>query len=247
MDRFVPLQGAEVYIALQRTSYQHPISRRFRKKLRVGPFKLRLASFYDKWLLPLIERRRGDAIFAKYFEDMSMEYESLKRALPPKVSNILDIGCGIAGIDVFLCSHYNKAVNLYLMDRSELSRVRYGFDKSHAYYNSLDLTREFLLSNGVPDGRIVTIDIGRDTFPSNVSFDLIFSLISWGFHYPVSTYLDEAHDALAKDGLLILDLRRKADDKRQLTQKFGAEPEIIYETEKFERVLVRKARVGDVT
>jgi SAM-dependent methyltransferase len=240
MERFVPLQGAEIYIALQRTSYQHPISRRFPKKLRVGPLKLRLAPFYDKWVLPLIERRRGDAIFAKYFDDMSIEYESIKGTLPPRANNILDVGCGIAGIDILLSSHYNRTANIYLVDRSELSKIRYGFGKSNTYYNSLDLTREFLLCNGVPNSQIVTIDIGRNPFPSNVSFDLILSLLSWGFHYPVSTYLDEVHDALAQGGVLILDLRRKANDKRQLAEKFGAEPEVIYKTDKFERVLVRK-------
>lgn len=41
--------------------------------------------------------------------------------------------------------------------------------------------------------------------------DLVISLVSWGFHFPVSTYLDQVHDLLREGGRLILDLRKRKD------------------------------------
>jgi SAM-dependent methyltransferase len=237
---FVALPGAEVYIALQRTSYQHPINLPFRIALPLGPHVIGVGRWYDKWILPLVESRRTNLIFQKYFDEMRKEYEIIKQHLPPRAKRILDLGCGIAGIDVLLWDHYGGGTAFYLLDASELSAVRYGFGESVAYYNSLRLTRQFLLRNRVPSDQIVTIDIQRDSFPSNTSFDAIFSLISWGYHYPVTTYLDPAYDALKPGGSLILDVRRRTPGKQQVAGKFGVEPEVIYETKKFERLVVRK-------
>jgi SAM-dependent methyltransferase len=237
---FVALPGAEVYVALQRTSYQHPINLPFRMTLPFGPHVIGLGGWYDKWILPLVESRRTNLIFRKYFDEMKKEYEIIKPYLPPRAKRILDLGCGIAGIDVLLWDHYQGETAFYLLDASELSAVRYGFGESVAYYNSLRLTREFLLRNRVPSDQIVTIDIQRDPFPSSTSFDAVFSLLSWGYHYPVTTYLGPAYDVLKPGGSLILDVRRRTPGKQQVAGKFGVEPEVIYETKKFERLVVRK-------
>jgi len=240
MKRFVPLPGAEVYVALQRTSYQHPITQELQKKISIGPFRVSLKRQYNRWLLPLIEGRRAESIFADYFRDMEQEYLSIKEHLPECVSRILDIGCGIGGIDVFLHAHYSGQPKVYLLDRSGISdNVYYGFSEFGAYYNSLDMTCNFLLHNGISSSHIVAVDVESDPFPSGQSFDLLLSLLSWGYHYPVTTYLDAVHAAMAPGGTLIVDLRRNTPGKEQLTEKFGVAPEIVVQTPKFERVVLR--------
>lgn len=240
MKSFVPLPGAEVYVALQRTTYQHPISQKFQKKIKIGPFKISLKRQYNKWLLPLIENRRTVPIFENYYGDMEREYVSIAGHLPGSADRILDIGCGIGGLDVFLHKHYRGSAKVHLLDRNGISdNVYYGFSKSGAYYNSLDLTSSFLLHNGLSSDDIVTVDAERDPFPGAQSFDLVLSLLSWGYHYPVTTYLDAVHAALAPGGTLIVDLRRNTPGKQQLTEKFGVAPEVVLQTPKFERVVLR--------
>ena len=240
MKRFVPLPGAEVYVALQRTSYQHPITQRFQKKIKIGPLQISFQRQYNKWLLPIIESRRTIAIFESYYSDMEREYLSIAGYLPGAVGRILDIGCGIGGIDVFLHNHYRGEAKMHLLDRSGLSdNVYYGFSESGAYYNSLDMTSRFLLHNGVSTEGFVTVDVERHPFPAAQLFDLVLSLLSWGYHYPVTTYLDAVHAALAPGGTLIVDLRRHTPGKQQLTEKFGVAPEVVLQTPKYERVVLR--------
>jgi SAM-dependent methyltransferase len=240
MKRFVPLPGAEVYVALQRTTYQHPITQKFQKKIKIGPFRISLKRQYNKWLLPLIESRRADSIFDNYYSDMEREYLSIAGHLPGYAGRILDIGCGIGGIDVFLHSHYRGEAKIHLLDRSGISdNVYYGFSEWGAYYNSLDMTCRFLSQNGISTEDVVAVDVERDPFPAAQSFDLVLSILSWGYHYPLTTYLDAVHGALAPGGTLIVDLRRNTPGKQQLTEKFGVAPEVVVQTLKFERVVLR--------
>jgi len=73
----------------------------------------------------------------------------------------------------------------------------------------------------------------------NSTVDLIISLISWGFHYPVDTYLEKAYDLLNKDGILILDVRKDTNGLDLLTQRLGAY-KVILETAKYSRVSTSK-------
>lgn len=67
----------------------------------------------------------------------------------------------------------------------------------------------------------------------------MLSLISWGFHYPVSTYLDRVRELLSDDGVLILDLRRDTGGLEDLRRAFR-QVEIVRSADKFDRVLARK-------
>ena len=186
----------------------------------------------------------------KHFsDDMRREYEILKDHLPLSASNILDIGCGVAGIDAMLNNHYAGAFrgnsvpvppSIYLLDKSEINpKVYYGLEKEAAYYNSLDIAKRLLVANGVHESRIHLQEAtGQPIFPG-VKFDLVVSLISWGFHYPVETYLDEVHSLLAPGGKLIMDVRKGSGGEELLKEKFGG-MKVIYEARKFRRVAVVK-------
>jgi len=49
---------------------------------------------------------------------------------------------------------------------------------------------------------------------------MVISIASWGFHYPLSTYLDQVEQALAPGGRLILDLRRHQGQEQELAHRF---------------------------
>jgi len=159
--------------------------------------------------------------------------------LPDSAKAILDVGCGLAGIDVLLYQHYkSRGINLHLLDKEGISeKVYYGFNPEAAHYNSLLLAREFLKLNGVFIDRVSTYGIETEGFPSQCKFDVVISLYSWGYHYPVSTYLESVRTSLASDGIIILDVREGTDGKDQLAKHFTVCQDICIGSEDNRRIL----------
>ena len=182
---------------------------------------------------------RKKAIMEAYEKDMQDEYDEIKNFLPVKVNNILDIGCGLGGIDVFLNLHYNaQKPRFYCQDKTKTDTVFYGFNKTAAFYNSLENTKQFLQLNGIQNINILEAD-STYKISTDEKFDLIISLIAWGYHFPVDTYLDEVYLHLNNNGHLIMDIRKNTNGIEILEQKFS---KIIHikETEKKIRVMAVK-------
>lgn len=143
---------------------------------------------------------------------MLKDYNMIKDHLPNNIKNILDIGCGLGLIDIALYHHYNKNIDLHLLDKtnsiSKDTSVR-GFNKEYIFYNSMDATKDTLSSNGVYSNNIFTYeaDFENINLLQNNKYDLILSLLSCGWHYSIETYIDLIKSTLSKDGLLILDIR----------------------------------------
>ena len=56
------------------------------------------------------------------------EYETIKDFLPNNVSNILDIGCGLGIINIFLNKKYNHNTQFFLIDKDRVDiKIKYGF------------------------------------------------------------------------------------------------------------------------
>ena len=163
--------------------------------------------------------RSEESIVKPYIKSMEAEYTSLLPALPKQASNILDIGCGLAGIDIFLYRHYGTPT-IHLLDKNGLSKELYfGLEAEATFYNSLALAQQLLEKNGVKTKDIVTIDIDKETFPKT-KFDIIVSLLAWGFHFPVETYLQEVKRSLSENGVLIIDVRKSSTGEKVLRENF---------------------------
>jgi SAM-dependent methyltransferase len=124
------------------------------------------------------------------------------------------------------------------MDRSRLDHIYYGFESKAAFYNDTTLTRQFLRLNGVPDDKQHYIEAA----PSNLDrcglqVDLVISLIAWGFHFPLSVYLDEVLRALRPGGRIIVDLRSGSDGEELLTSR-GLAHKVLLAHPKFRRVCI---------
>ena len=223
------------YILLQRSQY-------LRKNIL---FKiLTYIGLFKPFLRPVLDIK--SSLFAsrlkkEYHDDMKEEYLSTMIHLPRRAKAILDIGCGIAGIDIFLSRHYRNKVNIYLLDKSQMDQNLYFyFEKKGSFYNSLQLSKKVLEDNGVDPKKIYTQEATEDnriTFRNK--FDIIISLLSWGFHYPVSVYLDEAYKKLEKGGIMIIDVRKNTDGEKEIKEKFG-NCKIILDSKKYIRVLAQK-------
>jgi len=185
---------------------------------------------------------RPKKIIDMYFSDMKREYESLQGFLPDNCSKILDIGCGIAGIDVYINEHYSsQSIEYYLLDKSEVEEsVYYMFEDKGSFYNSLDLAKATLVNNGIYEDNVHLIEATENNdINIDENVDLVLSLISWGFHYPVNTYLDKVYDILNRKGVLILDVRKGTDGLDLITKKFGEYRKVL-ETDKYIRICAIK-------
>ena len=186
---------------------------------------------------------RGGSIRRRFADEIAAEFERLRPHLAAHCRSILDVGSGVAGIDAPLYHHYAAdSPRVLLLDRTSIQeRIFYGFERDGAFYNSLDVARDLLRANGVPDDRIVTIEAAPDfQIAPEREIDLALSLISWGFHYPVATYLDRVHALLAPGGRLILDVRRGTGAEDELRAKFST-VRAIEERPKHLRLMAIKA------
>ena len=186
---------------------------------------------------------RSKKIIELYFRDMKSEYESFQNCLPDKCSRILDIGCGIAGIDVFLNEHYSdKTMEFYLLDKSEVAEdVYYSYKEKGAFYNSLNLAKAVLVNAGIDQNHVHLIEATEhNDINTNCNMDLVLSLISWGFHYPIGTYLDKVYNLLNEGGKLILDIRKGTDGLKLISNRFTKYRSIL-ETNKFIRICAAKS------
>ena len=225
------------YILFQRTGYLRLTNTfAYRALNRITPF-----SIYNQ--VVTIESRINPSRIKKLFEDdIKNEYLSIKDFLPETCSSILDIGCGVAGIDVFLNYHYqDQHPTFYLLDKTHTEdSVFYAFNTKGAFYNSLNVAKTMLIENNTSE-RFVHLVEATDNNDIKIyrNVDLIISLISWGFHYPVETYLEKAYSLLVKGGSMIIDVRKGTNGIAMIKSLFD-EVKIILDAEKFQRVLALK-------
>lgn len=147
--------------------------------------------------LPWIKKQRPDS---DYLKELQEDFAAIEPFLPERVGSILDIGCGMGGISVLLKKKYPEA-RLELLDGDNAGDAMYGFNLVCHPYNSREATEAFLKANGVSCGK--WHDVGTQ---EHLKADLVISLISWGFHYPLSTY--------KVSGFCVADLRKKREAPR---------------------------------
>lgn len=177
------------------------------------------------------QRTHYTDVAKQYGEELARTFESFRDYLPPAADSILDIGSGMAGIDVFLGRHYPGAT-LHLLDKQGVSdRINAGFNvcsDEFAHYNDFGSALGLLEANGIGND-IICHDMHRQQFPTE-QFDVVVSLLSWGFHYPISTYAPRSR------GVMVVDVRKGTDGEDAL-REYGRVT-IVHEARKYRRVVV---------
>jgi len=140
-------------------------------------------------------------VVKKYFENVS-----------PK--NVLELGCGLGRVSVAFYKAFSlwAKTNFYLLDgdsgTEQIAGINYDSNKS--FYNSLKLTEEFCLINGVPRNQIVLINaeqIGPFPFTKSIKFDFVYSFFAIGFHWPIDIYLERLSPYLNFGSILCFGIR----------------------------------------
>lgn len=230
---FVVPRKAILYILLQRTAYQ---TKTLSRLLRRVPGFISLAY---AWMEASLNR---NSITEKYIKGIWSDFETIRPGLPQRCGSILDIGCGVAGINALLSQHYsNDQPDIFLSDFHAIdARIHYGFHELPAAYNSLDVSRQLLTANGVPYGKIHNVSpLSLEKEVSKGSIDLVLSILAWGFHFPIETYLPVVHHAMTDQGRLILDIRHDTEGIESLEKFFQIE-RLLVKTDKYTRIAVRK-------
>lgn len=225
------------FAAFQRTDLLPHQGRLTKLIQRFGPPGFDYNSFVKQAV-----RENPQSFDAKYWSIVEKEAETLLPYLPGGSKSIMDIGAGLAGIDLVLSRHLNFNT-IVLVDKSEQSRkIYYGYKHKGAFYNSLESAKELLVRGGVKSENIQMIVAPSDgdlPCPAN-SLDVVISTISWGFHYPVRFYIESVNELLAEDGVLIIDVRKRTGGLEELLSYFDVET--ISKGEKSVRVVARKGK-----
>ncbi|MCK9325312.1 MAG: hypothetical protein M0P69_07425 [Bacteroidales bacterium] len=209
-------------LVFQRTQYlQFASPEEQEKAKRENP-----KNYYPHWVQYVADKYRKQ-IEVAYMRDMDTVYRSIRDYLPERCGRILDIGCGVAGINIHLSEHYNGEPEICLMDKTKTEdRIIYGFTDNPSYYNSLDTAEAVLFKNGVSQHKIKKLEIPTD-FPKGVDF--VLSTYAWGFHFPVQTYLQDVYASMNKGARLIITVREDTDGLKVLKECFGNMTYILME------------------
>lgn len=171
-------------------------------------------------------------ILEKIINSNKKEIQLINYYLKKTPLKVLDIGCGIGIYDLALHDFYKKNIIFYLLDKTttpdEEKKIYYGYREKGSFYNNLDYTQDFLVSNGIDEKNLHlisvdnNIDITNQYLQNNLTnIDLIISIISCGFHYPIKIYLDTIHKILDNNGILCLHCRNIPENLPLLESKFN--------------------------
>lgn len=173
--------------------------------------------------------------------EIFFEFNFLIPYLPKRVNSVLDIGCGVAIFDVLLYKYYGDQINIYLLDKSQVDDKKHpGYRSDDRFYSSMSEAVKLLTSNGVSPDNIKTQEVNKKySIDFNAKIDLIISMASWGFHYPIETYLDKVYQMLNNDGTLIIDVRKGTNALDEVSKSFK-DVKIITEWKKGYKIVANK-------
>ena len=195
-----------------------------------------LLSKKQNWLRKRFGRFIFTNIFVNYFQIQDIEkrteelfrreIESIKDYLPKNAENIMDIGCGLGIINIYLNQIYNNQPNFFLLDKNRIDKeIKYGFSSEYESYNDLNQTKNLLLNNNI--NSLHTIDVEKDIKIEN-KIDLVISLKSMGYHYPIDQYLKLFRTCCNDNTCFIFDVS-EGYYNASLLKKYFDVVDIIYE------------------
>jgi hypothetical protein len=161
---------------------------------------------HDKYLKSQRNCTHKDKLM--YIKGIIKQYKIFKNNLPKQCDNILSIGCGLGVPDLIFKEHYKKDLNFYLFDRHQYdNKISFGYKEKASFYNNFELTKEIYNKYGIDDKYINFIDANNENLLNLPKMDIIISLIAWGFHFPIRTYLENVVKLMHENTILIFDLR----------------------------------------
>ena len=168
--------------------------------------------------------------------DIQAEWKEIEEHIPTEsVKQLTDIGCGHAIIDYFI--HSSLGCDITLVDIETSTERHHSYRDSGAGYASLDAAKRLLVSNGISEDRIRTLNPTQSNV-SGIETDLTISLLSCGFHYPLSTYDKFFKRELRPGSVVVCDIRKNTGQDNYFSD--FSKVQLIHETKKYSRVAATK-------
>jgi SAM-dependent methyltransferase len=142
------------------------------------------------------------------------EFDEIQPFLPENPKVVMDLGCGLGRMGVFLSQAVYKdpeAFYLFADATGDVDQNTGNFGAGEIY-NDLALTASFAELNGVK--RFTVFNTLKENFRDIVigPFDLIISVCSFGVHVPIDPYLEDLITLLAPGGTMIFGVREHYDE-----------------------------------
>ena len=169
---------------------------------------------------------------------------SMRPWLPEKCEAFLDVGCGLGGVAILVARRYPGA-EIHLLDGDLAGEKWGGFREDGRPWADVNVAaricaRELPGRSIVPWTPVLVRRWGhRLGAEGGFRFDLVYSICSWGHHYPIETYVDEVRGGLRSGGRLIVDLRREHAERgrAELHQDFDWLADIARDGKKYVRTV----------
>jgi len=164
--------------------------------------------------------------FQNFYQKMWSLNESLGVYDIPKNSTVLDIGSGVAVIDLILAKFMPNST-IYLLDKEELNLKKdIYYDKEYFFYHNWSPVTDAISTSNIKNNiHFISPD---DEWPEQL--DCITSFFSWCMHYPKEMYWNKVKNALKPGGKLLIDVRNLDDRNvvKEISDEFKSQP-TIYE------------------
>jgi tetratricopeptide (TPR) repeat protein len=176
-----------------------------------------------------------------YYQWIVRDYLELRPLLPRDAKNILNIGGGVALLEILLRAHYydRSDVRFTVIEQIKMENITH-YDGAVVPLESpitiLDTARKNAEANEY-DNFTGMSSVESEKLRSE-KVDCIVSLRSWSYLYSLDTYFDLVRDVLVPDGILILDVSRRNDDLERLSSHFDFQA-VIREYQTHRRVVLR--------
>lgn len=169
----------------------------------------RIRKIFGRWLYTnlFINFFHTKDLESKTFLLLENEFRNLRNFFPNNIVSVMDIGCGLGLINLFINNFYKNCKKFYLLDKNRIdNKIIYGHSSQYESYNYLDVTKNILINNGLEEQKINLINVDREIKIQNNSIDLCISLVSMGYHYPISNYLNLLKEKCKSDCVIIFDI-----------------------------------------
>ena len=147
--------------------------------------------------------------FKKWFHD-------IRTALPPAnvaSPKIVDIGCGLGIYHVHLKHYFRGRSEHFLVDQSQYQVGQRGYEQHSRhggfhnevdkmpFYTSEPCARDIAMANGFNVSNWHWVNATVPNVAALEKVDIVMSLLSWGFHYPIEVYSSTVRQLLKPGGV----------------------------------------------
>lgn len=145
-----------------------------------------------------------------YIKVKRKSFELIESFLTTPPKTILDIGCGLAYESELFQKKYQS--RLYLLDgdfdesKESYRDRKFGDVESFQFYTKISSLKNSFDQRNLD---YVFVDSNDINLPDDTVFDLVYSNVSCGYHYPLSTYIDLLINHTNEKSLLIFDLHSR--------------------------------------